>query len=450
MGVTHFQITHPASHRHHATVTTLFPLPENHPQRFQLHNEVHARSPVNLELPVKTSHLATHLIGDEKRRDREHLLYLCERFSITPPKQDFNHYTANFGSFHLRWEQHGEFASYTFYVKSGQEEPFKTPALDSVPLDWMSELPGKLVVASHAIIIPASEIKGGLEELSQYFAGNALIGAEVSGGAAKTYTDFKIHIDGFSRFLILNDHLRNAQAGRLLLRLFEIEDYRVMALLAFPIARDLTPVLSRADKQLIEITAAMASTDSDDSKLLDELTILASEIENLISSNHYRFGAANAYFKLVNQRIDDLRETRIQGLQTFSEFMTRRLVPAISTCQTTAKRFTLLSERISNAGELLRTRVDISIERQNQDLLKSMNTHAKMQLRLQSTVEGLSIIAITSYAVSLIGSVAKAMKSAGWDINPPLVIGLSIPVVLVCAAVGVRRIHKLIKKVDDE
>lgn len=431
-------------------MTTLYPLPDNHPQRFQLHNEVHARSPVNLELPVKSTHLALKLEGDDKKLDREHLLYLCERFSITPPKQDFNHFTASFGSFHLRWEQHGEFSSYTFYVKNGHDEPFKTPALDTVPLDWMSGLPGQLMVASHAMILSSAEIKGEIDQLNQYFAGNALIGAEVSGGAAKAYTDFKIHVDGFSRFLIVNDHLKNAQAGRLLQRLFEIEDYRVMALLAFPVARELAPTLAQADKQLIDITSAMASTDSDDSGLLDELTTLASEIESLVSSNHYRFGAANAYFKLVNQRIEDLRETRIQGLQTFSEFMTRRLVPAISTCETTAKRFSLLSERISNAGELLRTRVNISIERQNQDLLKSMNTHAKMQLRLQSTVEGLSIIAITSYAVSLISSMAQAMKSAGWDINPPVIIGSSIPIVLVCAAIGVRRIHKLIRKVDDE
>ncbi len=73
-----------------------------------------------------------------------------------------------------------------------------------------------------------------------------------------------------------------------------------------------------------------------------------------------------------------------------------------------------------------------------------------MQVRLQSTVEGLSIIAITSYAVSLIGSIAQALKSAGWDVNPPVVIGVSIPIVLVIAAMGVRRIHKLIRKTADD
>ncbi|WP_031434707.1 DUF3422 family protein [Methylomarinum vadi] len=428
---------------------TLFPLPDNHPQRFQLHNEVHARSSVVLDLPVTASHLALMLNSEEKKLDRQHLLALCERFGMAPPKQDANHFTARFDNFQLRWEQHSEFSTYTFYVNKISDDPFGKPALKNAPVDWMAKLSGKVIVAAHASIIPATPSSGNIESLSGHFAGNALVGAEVSGGAAKAYTDFRIHVDGFSRFLIVNDHLKKAQAGRLLQRLFEIEDYRVMALLAFPIARKLTPALIKADRQLKEITAEMAEAGCNDGKLLDELTTLAAEVENHISSNHYRFSAANAYYNLVSQRIEELREVRIQGLQTFSEFMSRRLEPAINTCQSTAKRFTLLSERISNAGELLRTRVDISIERQNQDLLKSMNTHAKMQFRLQGTVEGVSIFAITSYAVSLIGSIAKAMKSTGWDINPPLIIGISIPFVLTLVAIGVRRIHKLIQKIDE-
>ncbi len=351
-------------------MTTLFPLPDNHPQRFQLHNEVHARSSVVFDLPVSASHLAIMLSRQEKDQDRQHLALLCERFGVTPPKQDANHFTSRFDSFQLRWEQHGEFTSYTFYVNTVQADPFAEPALKSVPVDWMSQLPGKMIVAAHAVIIPANTASDNIETLSHFFAGNPLIGAEVSGGGAKAYTDFRIHVDGFSRFLVLDKHLKTAQAGRLLQRLFEIEVYRVMALLAFPIARDLAPELIKADQQLVTITDAMAKGDQNDSGLLDELTHLASAVENHISTHHYRFGAANAYYKLVEQRITDLREVRIQGLQTFSEFMTRRLEPAIGTCKSTAKRFTLLSERISNAGELLRTRVDISIERQNQALLK--------------------------------------------------------------------------------
>ncbi|NOQ77033.1 MAG: DUF3422 family protein, partial [Methylococcaceae bacterium] len=152
------------------------------------------------------------------------------------------------------------------------------------------------------------------------------------------------------------------------------------------------------------------------------------------------------YNKIVNQRITDIREVKIQGVQTIGEFLGKRLQPAITACQSTSKRFSLLSERISNASQLLRTRVDISIERQNQALLTSMDLRVKMQLRFQETVEGLSIVAITSYIVSLLNSAAKALNSAKLiDIKPEIVSGVAIPIVLMLVAFGVRRLHKKIK-----
>jgi uncharacterized membrane-anchored protein len=130
--------------------------------------------------------------------------------------------------------------------------------------------------------------------------------------------------------------------------------------------------------------------------------------------------------------------------------MKRRLEPAISTCQMTDNRFARLSKRISNTSQLLRTRVDMSIERQNQALLTSMNLRAKMQLRLQETVEGVSIVAITTYVVGLIGSVSSALKKIGWKIEPEVFSGFSIPLVLLIVAMGVRRIHKMIQKEEHE
>ncbi len=433
-------------------MTKIFPIPDNHPQRFKLHNEVHARAPVILKLPVISTFLALTLNNEEKKLERAHITRLCERYNISPPKEDSSHFSATMDSFKIRWEQHAEFSTYSFYVQTSTEHPFAKLALEHIPVDWLDYLPGKIIVAAHASIIEASiPSVSSAESISAFFSGNPIVGAEVTGGAARAFTDFKIHADGFSRFLILNYHLKSGQAGRLLQRLFEIEVYRVMALLAFPIAKQLTPGLNEGDKQLLSITTAMATSDSNDGELLDELTTLAAEVENNISTHQYRFAAASAYYKLVEQRIDDLREVRIQGIQTIGEFMNRRLEPAFSTCTATSKRFTLLSKRISNAGQLLRTRVDITIERQNQALLTSMDLRAKMQLRLQETVEGLSIVAITSYVVSLIGSIAKAANTTDWvNVNPTLVTGLSIPVVLLIVALGVRRIHKKILTGNEE
>lgn len=431
-------------------MATLFPLPENHEQRFTLHNEVHARASVILELPIRCTHLALLLTHEEKEQARIHLSLLCDRFAIAPPNKDADHFSAVFDSFQLRWEQHAEFICYTFYVANTLRNPFDAPALEQVPVDWLAKLPGKIMVATHATVMPASEITFNLETISTFFSNNPVVGAEVSGGAAQAFTDFRIHVDGFSRFLIIDHSLKTQQAGRLLQRLFEIEVYRVMALLAFPIAKRLNPKVNQGDQRLLAITEAMSQDDRDDSLLLDELTTLAAEVENHISTNHFRFGAANAYYKLVGQRIDDLRENRIQGIQTIGEFMKRRLEPAINTCQMTDNRFARLSKRISNTSQLLRTRVDMSIERQNQALLTSMNLRAKMQLRLQETVEGFSIVAITTYVVSLIGSISMALKKVGWKIDPEVISGFSIPVILLIVAMGVRRIHKMIQKEEQE
>ncbi|MCX7085304.1 MAG: DUF3422 domain-containing protein [Methylococcales bacterium] len=429
-------------------MTTLFPIPENHPQRFLLHNEVHARAPFILKLPVRATHLALVLTQEQKLHEHQHLINLCERFGVAPPEADADHFVADFKAFQIRWEQHGEFSTYSFYVHDTPKDPFVDPALKKVPIDWLSQLTGQVVVAVHAAIVSADDIQyketNDLALLADYFASNAVIGSKVTGGAASVFTDFRIHVDGFSRFLIVNHDLRAQQAGRLLQRLFEIEVYRVMALMAFPIARSLYPALNKSDRQLYTITNAMTMSDKNDGLLLEELTNLAAEIENYISSNHFRFAAASAYYKLVGQRVDDLREVRIQGIQTLGEFIKRRLEPAVNTCESVSHRFTLLSKRVSNASQLLRTRVDIIIERQNQGLLSSMNLRAKMQLRMQQMVEGISMVAITYYAASIIGKLSEALHAFGFKVNPELVEGVSIPFILIIIALNTKRIHKII------
>ncbi len=429
-------------------MTTLFPIPENHPQRFVLHNEVHARAPFILKLPVRASHLALLLTHEQKLLERQHLISLCERYGVSPPDKEADHFVANFDVFQIRWEQHGEFSTYSFYVHDTPKDPFADSALKKVPVDWLSQLTGQMIVAVHAAILSADNINyketNDLGWLAEYFSGNSVIGSKVTGGAASVFTDFRIHVDGFSRFLIIDHDLRAQQAGRLLQRLFEIEVYRMMALMAFPIARSLYPALNKSDRQLYTITNAMTMQEKNDALLLDELTNLAAEVENYISSNHFRFAAASAYYKLVGQRLDDLREVRIQGIQTLGEFIKRRLEPAINTCESVSYRFTLLSERVSNASQLLRTRVDIVIERQNQGLLSSMNLRAKMQLRMQQMVEGISMVAITYYAASIVGKFAEALHAYGIKINPELVEGVSIPFILIIIALNTQRIHRII------
>jgi uncharacterized membrane-anchored protein len=238
------------------------------------------------------------------------------------------------------------------------------------------------------------------------------------------------------------------QAGRMLQRLFEIEAYRMMALLAFPIARQLSPRMVDIERALAVLTDRIASGVGDDESLLQELTRLAAEIESSLAASQFRFGACRAYHELVTTRIAELRERRLPGIQTIEEFMVRRLTPAVATCATVSQRMHDLSERVAQGSALLSTRVDIAREHQNQALLASMDRRARLQLRLQQTVEGLSIAAIVYYVVGLVGYGAKAGKAAGLKVEPDLIVGLSIPLVALLVMWALRRARRALHRGD--
>jgi uncharacterized membrane-anchored protein len=427
-------------------------LPPDHPQRIELNDEAHARPAEALKAPVRISYLA--LFSDSSLRDqqRAHLAELAEDFGVKPPGEKAIHYSADFGRFRIKWERHSEFARYKFIIPgTGGDDPFAEPAIRKVPAAWLAKIAGQTIVATHAAIIPAAGVLQDFDSLSaRLFAGNALVGAGISGNAAIAVTDFRIRADGFSRLLVLDRALRPRQAGRALQRLLEIDTYRLMAQLSLPIARQLAPILAASERELAEITAALPHvTDAGEPELLDRLTQLEAEIESRESQNDYRFSASRAYYQLVQRRIAELREDRLPGIQTFQEFTELRLAPAMNTCQVAAARQESLSTRVSRATQLLSTRVELTREHQEMQVLQSMNRRADLQLRLQQTVEGLSVAAITYYIIGLIGYAAKGAKAAGAPVNPDLAMGIAIPIVILIVALGIRRIHHMVHSADN-
>jgi uncharacterized membrane-anchored protein len=423
-------------------------MPADHPQRRSLNDELHARPPEYLVPPERVSHVV--LASDTRMGplERVKLAELCAHFGrgVEPPKDD-NHFRIDLGPFRLKWQKHTEFTSYSFYRRGPFEHPFVDTVIESVPRDWLASLPGQTLVASNLAIYPAPETPRSSDELAALFAGNVPTGARTGGGAAIAYADFRIHADGFSRYLIEDVSLKPRQAGRMVQRLLEIESYLMQALLTYPLARAAMPVLGRAEQDLAGIIEAIAAaTSEEEPALLDQLTRLAGTTESLVSSTHYRITAAQAYYELVQRRIGELRELRVEGMQTFREFSERRMGPAMHTCETVLRLEESLSQRIGRASELLRTRVDITLERQNQTILSSMAKRAKLQLRLQETVEGLSVAAITYYVVGLVGYLAKAAKAVSVPVNPDLAIGIAIPLVAVLAALGVRQIRRTVTR----
>jgi uncharacterized membrane-anchored protein len=417
-------------------------LPGDHPLRRALNDEVHARPPDSLEAPVRLSYLV--LVGSGNRsEDLAMLARLIEGTGAPKPAQDANHYGADLGSHRIKWERHTEFCRYTFYAQGVEKKPFSEPAISLVPQQWLKSLKGQTIAAIHANVVRGVKAPDPVKTADLYFNGNPIIGSAISGGTGRAYTDFRIHADGFGRLLLCDHHMTPRQAGRLVQRLFEIDTYRMMALLALPVARQLAPFLTESEQELQEIMNAMQSAgDAEEPVLLDRLTRLEAAVERQYTDNHYRFSAANAYYDLVQQRIDELREERIEGFQTFREFNDRRFLPAIATCRAVSARQSALSERIAHATVLLSTRVSVTREKQNQAILLSMDKRANLQLRLQQTVEGLSVAAITYYIVGLVYYAAKGFLPKAASYSPEQVAAWSIPIALAVVTLGLRMFRR--------
>jgi uncharacterized membrane-anchored protein len=420
--------------------------PADHPQRLTLADEVHARPPEPIGVPARVSYVAVLVDAEAREHEWKHLQALCRRHNVAAPLPDDTHFRATLGAVRLKWERHGEFSGYTFSVEGLSEAPFDSMPAHQLTAGWLAGIPGRTIAAVHAEVQPVGLVPPDAAALAQRFGSHAVVGADLADGAAALYTDFRIRDDGCSRVWLLNRRLTEAQTGRMLQRLFEIEVYRVLALLALPIARRQSPRIVAIETALATLTDGMArESKDDDESLLHELMRLAAEVESGIAASQFRFGACEAYHGLVLRRIAELRESRIAGLQTIEEFMSRRLAPAVATCANVAQRLKGLADRIGQTSALLATRVGIAREHQNQALLASMDRRAKLQLRLQQTVEGLSVAAIVYYAAGLVGYLAKAARSAGLRIEPDLAVGISIPLVAAAMLWSLRRMRRRLK-----
>lgn len=420
-----------------------------HASRRTLAGEVHARPYEQLAAPVRASHIAIMHDGLTAAEERAFLTELLAPHGAEPPGDGATHLSRELGGLKLKWERHSEFSTFTFLRFDAFDSPFAGSALELVPADWLERLPGSLIAALHVAVEQADHSP---DELAALFDGNMLIGSKILGGAGEAWTDFRLHADGFGRALVLDHGLSRGQIGRLIQRLVEIETYRMMALLAFPVARHAFFEVSRMDRGLADIVTELAdpAVVQNDRELLDRLTALAAEAERLDASTSFRLSAAKAYYDIVNRRIAELREDRISGVQTVGEFMDRRLAPAMRTCETAAERQQLLARRAARAGDLLRTRVDIALEEKNRDLLRSMNRRAQLQLRLQETVEGLSVVAISYYLLGLVLYGAKGLKGAGLHVDPDVAALVALPIILGAVALGVRRLRRALSHDGDE
>lgn len=378
------------------------------------------------------------------------LVELCAAHGLPSPAPGDSHFLADFGTFRLKRERHGEFDGYTVDAGACDPlDPFGRPALAELPAGWLASLPGERIAAVHLAVLPAhprgDEPGPEIDAAARLFHGYELCGASIADASARVYTDFRTQGDGFVRMLLWDVSMDPARTGRAVQRLVEIEVYRMMAMLAFPLARRTAIELDAAEQALGALVARLEVTSvSEEPALLQEITRLAATLERLSATVGFRFGAARAYHAIVRQRGEDLHVGRLASLQTPIAFLERRFDPAMAFCESVGRRIESAAERVGRASALLRTRVDIERERDNQELLSAMNRRAELQLKLQQTVEGLSVAAITYYAVGIVHYLLVAARAGGLAIDVDVATGIAVVPVAVVVALGVRHIRQTV------
>ncbi|KWR91474.1 DUF3422 family protein [Cupriavidus sp. IDO] len=414
----------------------------DHPLRDGLARELHARPFLRIGGSVSLTHFAIYGDGDTVIHHAL-LASLCRLTGLDEPADGITHYSARWGADkQLKWERHTEFSTFTFVAQRCDTHYFSDLATCHIPADWFEAFAGKRLVALRMELVSGEAAAYARENARQWIDGPILTGSHVLGGG-QVFCDWTIPPDGFSRFLVIDNGFRQVQGGRLLQRLYEIETYRMMALLALPVARELGRSVDNLQRSLAPLMRSMDAGQGvrHDAELLERLTHLAVRMEALAESGN-RFSASRAYEKLVLARIQELREERIEGIPTIAEFMERRFAPAMETCRSVWARHEQFAGRVARALDLLRTRVNLAQEQDTTRLLEGMDQTARSQLRLQHAVEGLSVAAISYYVLSLAGAGLKALHSVHIPLDPDLIKGtLILPVVLLVVRATRRSKH---------
>ena len=418
----------------------------DHPLRYKLANELHARPFPSMSAPCSAAYVAIKQPERAAVRDRSldlaHLTGLLDRYGAPHPQPGATHYYGPIGRRWLKWEQHTEFVTYTVFTEALEDRPFDASAFDPFPEEWLSEALGECVTSCLVRIAPRPSEMEIAKQLADWFVPESLAVSSVLDDAAVAAGDFRIDDNGHMRFAVfVAPETGTRRIGRIVQRLCEIETYKSMSMLGFARVRDLGPQLGALDTRLTDLVGEMSEGTTGPETTLQSLLEVSAELETVSAQTSFRFGATGAYEAIVNQRILALREDRWRGRQIFAEFMMRRYEPAMRTVKSVELRLEAMSARAVRAANLLRTRVDVERSAQNQQLLKSMDQRSDLQLRLQKTVEGLSVVAISYYAVSLVSYVLYPATAFMNVSKGMLTAAVTVPVVLL-VWILVRRIRQ--------
>ncbi|TLF53019.1 DUF3422 domain-containing protein [Halomonas urmiana] len=382
-----------------------------HPQRARLHNELHARPSIYFDEPA---HLHHYAFLDEGEIAADILDRIAEVTGRTPDREAAQE-ILDLGDQTLKWERHTEFFTLTLLVPRpvGQSEPWPAPP---TPL-------ARIVAAHHQALINASLI---LVESEASWQGDAEhsgfrdpAGSSVGDGDATVWSDFRLTAAGVNRLLLVNRGLNAFRLGRMTRRLLEIETYRMMASLALPVAKEMSLELRDHELELGELSERNTEDEEASSRpLLAAISALSARLERSGARSRQRFSATEAYARIVFTRIEELREERLGDRPRLGTFILRRFRPTVHYCAAINQRQESLAESVARLNDLLRTRAQVEIEEQNSEILQSLNERTSSQLKIQKAVEGLSIIVISYYLISLGKLGLEGLDALGMAIEP--------------------------------
>ncbi len=418
----------------------------DHPLRDSAEAELHARPFPRISGSCLVAFLAVkipaHTANSDRKLEKGHLNALLIHHGFDPITNSVGHYYQENGRLKIKYERHTEFSTFTILREYTGKRPAGSP-MDAFPTDWLTGLDQLRVTSACLDVREVADINKVSVFDNPYceFNSESLSVSSVLEGAALIMSDFVRKDDGHNYLTVIKGKSTGAQrTGRIVQRLLELESYRNMSFLALPKARSIGIDLSRIEGELTGLVAQIKGGQNRSQTLLDRLLDISAELEGLIATTDYRFSASRAYSAIVDQRVHVLRELHVGSRQTFEEFLMRRFAPAMRTCEATHVRLNALAARAARAADLLRTRVEVTQSQQNQAVLKSMDARANLQLRLQSTVEGLSVVAISYYAVSLLAGVLTPFGDMVGISKYMITALVTVPVVLVIW-MAIRRIR---------
>ena len=399
--------------------TPLFP---DHAQREALQAEAHARPPLSI---VHADAEVWHWVVTDIDPSAE---WAGKVDSLT------RHRVMEVEDGLVRVERHTEFISITFL---GTAAPIATTGA------LLQECKGKLLTGQRIVIrgADASEMAKTLFRDHRQFGG-CLLDPKV-----RIRSDFIPGSDSMVDYLVEGAFVDADQRGQTVKWLIDLETYRVASLLALPLVRELDPRLHALDAKAAEIIQSLSSEPEDKgAAYVDDLAKLLSETSEMRESVRFRISASAAYYQLVQDRLAILQQTPEQGRLTLEGFIEHRLAPAIKTVFAFERRLNDLSQMVSSAMDLARTRIEHRVQLQNQQLLASMERRAHQQVHLAQAVEGLSVAAITYYIISLI---SKELENFPYifGISNKVIIAVLIPVIALGVWFAAHRARKAIEKI---